>query len=98
MVNEDKAEEVEVHWDGRLQRLREYLEKSVDNQNMLLKSLQKGITSSIINRAERRVGEMEKSSGVLISAITTKAEGLEAIIKKCNSIFETKDNENKELE
>ena len=35
VVEEDKAEETEVHWDGRLQRLRDYLDVTVDAQSNL---------------------------------------------------------------
>ena len=33
----DRGEESEIHWDGRLQRLRDYLSLTVDEQSKTLK-------------------------------------------------------------
>jgi len=84
VVTEDKAEEVETDWDGRLQRLKEYLEKSVDNQNKLLKTLRSGISTSIMKRADKRVEELEKSSGTIISMVSSKAQEALDMLDKCH--------------
>jgi hypothetical protein len=81
VIQEEQAEESSVTWEGKLNTLKKYMEKNVDDQNRLLKSLQESIKEKIRERAERRAKGMEDSAGKYIGMIHEKAEQIEAVIK-----------------
>ena len=82
-MQEERAEESVVHWDGRLQRLKEFLAVSVDRQNELLNGLQKTFTSVIKDRADRRSLELENSTQRYITGISTKADDIQNLVNLC---------------
>jgi len=86
-----RGEGSELHWDGRLQRLREYLEKNVNTQINILKSMQKNIIDKIGIRAEKLADGMEESTQKRIIGISTKADDINLILNKINARLEIKD-------
>lgn len=83
VVQEERAEESVVHWDGKLQRLKELLATTVERQNDLLNELQKTFTSAIKERADRRSLELENSTQRYITGITTKADEIQTLVNLC---------------
>jgi uncharacterized coiled-coil protein SlyX len=87
VITEERAEEVQMQWDGRLQRLRTFMENQTANQNTLLKELQKSIVVKIKDKADRRIKELEKSTGNYITNICSKTEDMKKMLDKCNKIL-----------
>jgi hypothetical protein len=81
IIQEEKAEESGVSWEGRLNTLKKYMDKNVEQQNKLLKSLQENIGEKVRERAERRTKEMEDSAGKYIGMIQEKAEQIDTVVK-----------------
>lgn len=59
VIQEEKAEESTASWEGRLQHLKKFMDKSVQEQNKLLKDLELNISDTIKEKAEKRAKEME---------------------------------------
>ena len=87
VVTEERAEEVQMQWDGRLQRLRTFMEGQTADQSVLLKDLQKSIVVKIRDKADRRIKELEKSTGNYITNISGRAEEMKKMVEKCNKIL-----------
>lgn len=62
VIQEEKAEESVISWEGRLQHLKKYMDRSVVEQNKLLKALEMNISDKIKEKAEKRAKEMETSA------------------------------------
>jgi hypothetical protein len=80
VIQEEKAEESAISWEGRLQTLKKYMDKSVYEQNKLLKSLQECIGEKIKIKAEKRAKELEISANKYFGIIFEKADQIEATL------------------
>jgi hypothetical protein len=87
VIQEERAEESAISWEGRLQTLKKYMDKSVYEQNKLLKSLQESIGDKIKEKAEKRAKELEMSANKYFGVIFEKADKIEGTISSKSHIL-----------
>lgn len=81
VIQEEKADESSVSWEGRMQHIKKYMDRTVVEQNKLLKSLEENICDKIKEKAEKRAKEMENSANKYFSIILEKADQVEKTIE-----------------
>ncbi|CAI2364011.1 unnamed protein product [Moneuplotes crassus] len=88
VVETDKGEEADIQWDGRLQRLRDYLSNTVEENNEIMKKCKTSIISKVKERAEKIADSMEESSQRRISNISSKADEIQMFLSKISNKIE----------
>ena len=81
IIEEDRAEQRELSWDGRLKRLKDHMYKSVEEQNKILKKLQTNIGISIKGITDRRIKELDNSTNKYFNNINLKIDEFEEKLK-----------------
>lgn len=81
VIQEEKAEEAGVSWEGRLQYLKKSMDKSVKEQNKLLKGLEENMSEIIKEKTEKRAKEMESNANKYFTLIFEKADMIEDMLK-----------------
>ena len=79
IIQEEKADESEVSWEGKLQYLKKYMDKTVIDQSKLLKSLEKEIVQ-IKEKVEKKGKEMESSANKYFNVIFEKTDYVQTLI------------------
>ena len=79
IIQEEKVEESEVSWEGKLQYLKKLMNKTVLDQSKLLKGLEKEIVQ-IKEKVEKKGREMENSANKYFQVIFDKADQIQEII------------------
>ena len=91
VIEEDKAEQSETSWDGKLQKLKDYIYGSVSKQNKILNELQMYVSKTFREKTERRIKDLESSTNRYFTNVTAKIEQvemmLESILKQCKCFF-----------
>lgn len=80
VIQEEKAEESSVSWEGRLQVLKKFMDKNVSVQNKLLNALEVGISEKIKFKAEKRAKEMEASANRYFTSIFEKSDLIQSML------------------
>ena len=80
IIQEEKVEESEVSWEGKLQYLKKLMNKTVLDQSKLLKGLEKEIVQ-IKEKVEKKGREMENSANKYFQVIFDKADQIQEIIE-----------------
>lgn len=81
VIQSEKAEEMSGGWEGRLKTLKTYMDKSVIEQNGLLKLLGKEIERANREKAERRVKELETNVNKIINSLSEKVDIIQDLLR-----------------
>lgn len=82
VIQEEKAEESQISWEGRLKTLKKYMNRSVDTQNKLLKSLETKFVETIKQKVEEKSKVVENGINNKLSQIQDKVETIDEWIEK----------------
>jgi len=82
VIQEEKADESSASWEGRLQYLKKFMDKAVVQQKKLLDKLEKSISVTIKEKAERRAKEMESNANKYFSTIFGKIDIIQGMLNR----------------
>lgn len=82
VVQEEKADESTASWEGRLQYLKKFMDKAVDEQKKLLDGLEKSISTTIKEKTEKRAKELELNANKYFTMIFEKADIIQGMLTR----------------
>ncbi|CAI2365026.1 unnamed protein product [Moneuplotes crassus] len=82
VIQEEKADESGITWEGKLKFLKKIMDRQVSEQKKVVETLEKSIVATFKEKTEKRTKELENSTTKYVSQISEKVDHLFTLFDK----------------